>query len=113
MIVLLIFASVDALKYMERSSFRTGVEELDSEVRINWRFGIAHGEADGQLRQKLLKKLLFPWLRMLDAVCDLHCLKFSYKFNYNHPVCIRTFLVPILLHVKVHKASIRIYAGEG
>ena len=32
--------------------------------------GIAPGEADGQLRQKLLK-LLLPWPRMLDAKCDL------------------------------------------
>ena len=38
-IMLLLFASIDALKNMERSSFRTGVEELDSEFRINRRFG--------------------------------------------------------------------------
>ena len=30
--------------------------------------GIAPGDADGQLRLKLSKKLLLPWLRMLEAV---------------------------------------------
>ena len=38
-IVLLLFASIDVLMYMERSSFCAVVEEHDSEVRINWRFG--------------------------------------------------------------------------
>ena len=38
-IVLLLFASIDALKNTERSSFHTEVEEHDSEVQINWWFG--------------------------------------------------------------------------
>ena len=38
-ILLLLLASIDALKDTERSTFRTGVEEHDSDVRINWRFG--------------------------------------------------------------------------
>ena len=38
-VVLLLFASIGALKNMERSSFHTGLEEHDSEVWFNWRFG--------------------------------------------------------------------------
>ena len=49
-----------------------GVEEHDSSFELTGDLGIAFGEADGQLSQKLLNKLLLPWLRMLDAMCEFH-----------------------------------------
>ena len=49
-----------------------GVKNIIRRFELTGDLGIAPGEADGQLRQKLLKKLLLPWLRILDIMCDLH-----------------------------------------
>ena len=50
------------------------VEEGRRRFELNGDFGIAPGKADDTIcdlqRQNLLK-LLLPWLRMLDAICDL------------------------------------------
>ena len=49
-----------------------GLKNIIRRFELTGDLGIAPGETDGQLRQKLLKKLLLPWLRMLDAMCNLH-----------------------------------------
>ena len=74
-IVLLFFASNRRIKGIRRGP--VSVPRLKNMIRrfeSTGDLGIAPGEADGQLRQKLLK-LLLPWLRMLDAMCDLQAVK--------------------------------------
>ena len=71
--LLLLFASIDALKDTEVIIISLpGLKNMIRRFELTGDLGIAPGEADGQLRQKLLKKWLLPWLRMLDAMCDLH-----------------------------------------
>ena len=75
------------LEYRRIKGIRRGplsipwLKNMIRRVELIGDLGIAPGEAEGQLRQKWLKKLLLPWLRMLDAMCYLHCLKIVCNCN--------------------------------
>ena len=45
-----------------------GLKNMIRRLELTGDLGIAPGEADSQMSQKLLKTLLLQWLRMLDAM---------------------------------------------
>ena len=51
--------------------------------------GIAPADADGQLRQKLLKKLQLSWLRLLDAMCVLQAAKSPANLDQTYVDCLQ------------------------